>query len=135
MQEGRGYSAYEHSKLSNISTGTLNSQETVLDTISLPLDVSLETIVAAFLICLGFVTGAEALQPIRWRIWAEKVKKEGEREGGVGAIEGLEDRAGFVDIRVSSNSSIFHRTVYTLYSQGELHLRYPFSDFLWSLLD
>ena len=49
------------------------------------------------LICAGVVLGAEALKPISWRVWAGKM----EREGG-GPFKGLEERRGFVDIRVSS---------------------------------
>lgn len=46
-------------------------------------------------ICVGLVAGAEPLAPIAWRVWAGKA----EREGG-GAYAGLEERGGFVDIRV-----------------------------------
>ena len=40
--------------------------------------------------------GAEELQPIEWRVWAGKV----ERERKEGPYLGLEERMGFVDIRV-----------------------------------
>lgn len=40
--------------------------------------------------------GSEQLQPIEWRVWAGKVERE--RKGG--PYMGLEERMGFVDIRV-----------------------------------
>ena len=40
--------------------------------------------------------GTEELQPIEWRVWAGKVERE--RKGGPYA--GLEERMGFVNIRV-----------------------------------
>jgi hypothetical protein len=49
------------------------------------------------MICAGLVVGAEELKPITWRVWAGKVERE---NGGVGPFQGLEDRLGFVDIRV-----------------------------------
>lgn len=48
-------------------------------------------------ICIGLVLGAEELKPISWRVWAGKVERE---SGGGGPFQGLEDRLGFVDIRV-----------------------------------
>lgn len=47
---------------------------------------------------MGLVLGAEDLKPISWRVWAGQVEREG---GGAGPFQGLEDRVGFVDIRVS----------------------------------
>lgn len=41
--------------------------------------------------------GAADLKPISWRVWAGKVERE---SGGGGPFQGLEDRMGFVDIRV-----------------------------------
>lgn len=49
------------------------------------------------MICVGLVVGAEELKPITWRVWAGKVERE---SGGGGPFQGLEDRLGFVDIRV-----------------------------------
>ena len=48
-------------------------------------------------ICVGLVLGAEELKPIIWRVWAGKAERE---SGGGGPFQGLEDRLGFVDIRV-----------------------------------
>jgi hypothetical protein len=77
---------------------------------SLPLDISIETIVATVVICLGLVIGMPPLRPIQWRVWAGKI----EREGEAGFLDGsgevskdfmgnpfrlLETRPGFVDIR------------------------------------
>ena len=38
----------------------------------------------------------EELQPISWRVWAGKIEKEGR----IGPWAALEERLGFVDIRV-----------------------------------
>ena len=100
------YSAYEHSSLlSHASTTTSSSSppsSNPQSSNSQPLDISLETIFSVALICIGLVTGMEELQPIAWRVWAGKVETEGNgmgmRRGGPWA--GLEERMGFVDIRV-----------------------------------
>ncbi len=55
------------------------------------------------MICVGLVVGAEDLKPITWRVWAGKVERE---SGGGGPFQGLEDRLGFVDIRVGSTTAI-----------------------------
>lgn len=68
---------------------------------SLPLDISLETVVSIFLLCLGLVLGAEELQSISWRVWARKAERD---SGGGGPFEALEDRMGFTDIRVCLRS-------------------------------
>ena len=86
------YSAYEHSSLiSHLKPSASTSTSSAL-----PLDITLETIVSTALICLGLVMGTEELQPIEWRVWAGKVERE--RKGG--PYGGLEERMGFVDIRV-----------------------------------
>ena len=54
------------------------------------------------MICVGLVVGAEELKPITWRVWAGKVERE---SGGGGPFQGLEDRLGFVDIRVRSTTA------------------------------
>ena len=48
------------------------------------------------LVCFGLVGGSEDLEPIEWRIWAGKVEKA----PCGGPYLGLEQRTGFVDIRV-----------------------------------
>ncbi|KAK3176467.1 hypothetical protein OEA41_007790 [Lepraria neglecta] len=100
------YSAYEHSTLlttfpqsSTIASTSTSSPPTA----SLPLDISLETIISVVMICVGLVVGAEELKPITWRVWAGKVERE---SGGGGPFQGLEDRLGFVDIRVGIISSM-----------------------------
>ena len=85
----RCYSAYEHSALHAISPQP---------SVGLPLDISIETILSVVFICVGLVLGAEELKPIVWRVWAGKTQRE---SGGGGPFQGLEDRLGFVDIRVS----------------------------------
>ena len=87
----RCYSAYEHSALQAISP---HSQS---PSVGLPLDISIETILSVVSICVGLVLGAEELKPISWRVWAGKAERE---SGGGGPFQGLEDRLGFVDIRV-----------------------------------
>ncbi|RDW66205.1 hypothetical protein BP6252_09840 [Coleophoma cylindrospora] len=109
-----GYSAHEHSALYSTSAATLASISshggTTPTVASLPLDISIETIVAIFMICLGLVLGTPELRPIQWRVWAGKIEREGEDGfiGGDGEVEkdyvgnpfrALESRPGFVDIR------------------------------------
>ena len=65
--------------------------------IGLPLDISIETILSVIFICVGLVVGAEELKPINWKVWAGKAERE---SGEGGPFQGLEDRFGFVDIRV-----------------------------------
>ena len=43
--------------------------------------------------------GADELQPISWRVWAGKAERESR---GGGPFQVLEERVGFVDIRVGS---------------------------------
>jgi membrane magnesium transporter 1 len=64
----------------------------------LPLDIRVETIISVFLICFGLVAGADPLKPISWNVWAGNIEKEG---GAGNPFKGFEERAGFVDIRVS----------------------------------
>lgn len=55
------------------------------------------------MICVGLVVGAEDLKPITWRVWAGNVERE---SGGGGPFQGLEDRLGFVDIRVCPTTGV-----------------------------
>ncbi len=77
---------------------------------SLPIDISIETIVAVFLVCLGLVLGTPELRPIQWRVWAGKIEREGEKGfmSGSGQVDKdyvgnpfkfLESRPGFINIR------------------------------------
>lgn len=76
----------------------------------LPLDIIIETLVAAFLLCVGIVVGAPGLKPIQWREWAGKLEREGVREDQKledrtrNPYRVLEDRQGFLDVRVSASS-------------------------------
>ncbi|KAI1436578.1 magnesium transporter [Xylaria sp. CBS 124048] len=106
------YSAHEHSTLQShraavLSPLTLAQSGT---TASLPIDITIETIVATFIICLGLVSGTSQLRPVNWRVWAGKIEQEGEAgfKNSSGEIEKdymgnpfrlLESRPGFVDIR------------------------------------
>ena len=101
----RCYSAFEHSTLASLSSRPSSlgpSSTNKSGSPSLPLDISLETIVSVAFICIGLVSGAEELKPINWRVWAGKAERE---SGGGGPYQGLEDRMGFVDIRVSTRST------------------------------
>ncbi|KAE8444261.1 hypothetical protein EG329_000761 [Mollisiaceae sp. DMI_Dod_QoI] len=108
------YSAYEHSALHSTSTASLQSaasHSVITPTASsLPVDISIETLVAVFTVCLGLVLGTPGLRPIQWRVWAGKIEREG--EAGFTNIDGivdkdyvgnpfkvLESRPGFIDIR------------------------------------
>ena len=108
------YSAHEHSALQTTNTAALSSVTShgapVSVAASLPLDISIETIVAIFAVCVGLVLGTPALRPIEWRVWAGKIEREGESGfmSGDGEVEKdyvgnpfkvLESRPGFVDIR------------------------------------
>ncbi|KAL9609330.1 MAG: hypothetical protein Q9167_005896 [Letrouitia subvulpina] len=89
------YSAYEHASLHTVTQSSSSQRQDPLST-SLPLDISLETVVSVLVICLGLVLGAEELRPVSWRVWAGKIQRE---TGKAGPFEGLEDRVGFMDIR------------------------------------
>ncbi|KAL3420741.1 transmembrane protein 32 [Phlyctema vagabunda] len=108
------YSAHEHSALHSISAADLSSTNAhgvpTAAVTSLPLDISIETLVAIFTICLGLVLGTSELRPIQWRVWAGQIEREGEAgfRSGDGEVEKdyvgnpfrlLESRPGFVDIR------------------------------------
>ncbi|KAI0140146.1 magnesium transporter [Hypoxylon sp. NC0597] len=77
---------------------------------TLPVDITIETIVATFIVCLGMVLGTSKLRPIQWRVWAGKIEREGEAGflNSSGEVEKdyvgnpfqlLESRPGFIDIR------------------------------------
>ncbi|KAI1467345.1 magnesium transporter [Daldinia caldariorum] len=106
------YSAYEHSLLQTHRAASLSSLSTSHSgvTTSLPIDITIETIVATFIVCLGMVLGTSNLRPIQWRVWAGKIEREGEAGflNSNGEVEKdyvgnpfrlLESRPGFVDIR------------------------------------
>ena len=63
---------------------------------TLPLDITLETLVAVLLIIVGIVVSAEQLKPISWKVWAGQIERE---DGGRNPYRGLEERWGFLDIR------------------------------------
>ncbi|GAP90472.1 putative transmembrane protein 32 [Rosellinia necatrix] len=106
------YSAHEHSALQSHRAASLSSLASTQSggTPSLPIDITIETIVATFIICLGLVSGTSQLRPIQWRVWAGKIEREGEAgfKNSSGEVEKdyvgnpfrlLESRPGFVDIR------------------------------------
>ncbi|KAK3651213.1 hypothetical protein LTR56_002071 [Elasticomyces elasticus] len=103
------YSAYEHSLLpssrlpqppSSILPASLDPK------VNLPLDIILETLFSVFLLCAGVVLSSADLKPIQWRVWAGQLERSKEaREimevgsGGGNPYQGLEERAGFWDVR------------------------------------
>jgi hypothetical protein len=99
-----GYSAQEHAALSSTLVNLQLSSKT------LPLDISIETIVATLIVSLGLIWGSPQLRPIQWHVWAGKIEREG-IAGSVGQgkeaekkfqgnpFSALEFRSGFVDIR------------------------------------
>jgi membrane magnesium transporter 1 len=106
------YSAYEHSALQSHRAASLSSLASTQSesASSLPIDITIETIAATFIICLGLVSGTSQLRPIQWRVWAGKIEREGEAgfKNSGGDVEKdfvgnpfrlLESRTGFVDIR------------------------------------
>jgi membrane magnesium transporter 1 len=77
---------------------------------SLPLDISIETIIGTIITSLGLVLSTQPLRPIQWRVWAGKIEREGangfrNNDGEVqkdyvgNPFRVLETRPGFVDIR------------------------------------
>ncbi|WEW55808.1 hypothetical protein PRK78_001241 [Emydomyces testavorans] len=78
-----GYSAHEHSSLYG-------------STHPIPLDITLETLVAVVFVLFGLVLGAEKPQPISWSVWAGEIERKG---GADNPFRALEERPGFLDIR------------------------------------
>ena len=77
---------------------------------SLPIDITIETIVATFIVTLGLVWGTARLRPIQWRVWAGQIEREGQEafKNSSGEVDRdymgnpfklLESRPSFVDIR------------------------------------
>ncbi|KAI1351176.1 magnesium transporter [Xylaria sp. FL0043] len=106
------YSAHEHSALQSHRAASLSSLASIQSgtASSLPIDITIETIVATIIICLGLVLGTNQLRPIQWRVWAGKIEQEGEAgfKNNSGEVEKdyvgnpfrlLESRPGFIDIR------------------------------------
>lgn len=100
------YSAQEHTTLQSLRTASTHSATAT----ALPADITIETIVATVVVCLGLILGAPNLRPIEWRVWAGKIEREGEAGflTGGGEVERdyignpfrvLESRPGFVNIR------------------------------------
>ena len=101
------YSAQEHSALQSTASALHDTPATIT---TLPIDISIETIVALLITIFGLVLGTPELRPIRWRVWAGKIEREGEK-GFLGAdgetakdfvgnpFKALESRPGFVDVR------------------------------------
>lgn len=105
----RVYSAYEHS-IVVATRAPLQPSTTLLASIepkiTLPIDITLETIFSVLLLCVGSVLGSPELKPIQWNVWAGRLEKSKDarimKEVGVGGgnpYAGLDERPGFLDIR------------------------------------
>ncbi|KAI0139815.1 magnesium transporter [Pestalotiopsis sp. NC0098] len=106
------YSANEYSTLQShraASLATLTASQAGILT-ALPIDIAIETVVATFVVVFGLVLNTAPLRPIRWRVWAGQIEREGEQafknaNGEVAKeyvgnpFKLLETRPGFVDIR------------------------------------
>ncbi|KAL2269873.1 hypothetical protein VTJ83DRAFT_2057 [Remersonia thermophila] len=106
------YSAREHTALQSprVVTAAALSSSPAAGSVSLPVDIIIETIVSTVLIITGLVLGTKPLRPLEWRVWAGKIEREG-AEGftdGSGKVDRdyvgnpfsvLESRPNFVDIR------------------------------------
>ncbi|KAK6514806.1 hypothetical protein TWF506_007168 [Arthrobotrys conoides] len=109
------YSAHEHSLLSTTTTTThdpLSSSSspsfssphssTIPSGSTLPLDITLETLLSVSLLLVGIVSSGWELKPISLRSYAGGVESgrilvDGKK--GKGLFVGLEERAGFADVR------------------------------------
>lgn len=100
------YSAQEFSSFQALRASA-TSQPTLT---ALPVDITIETIVALLITTVGLVLGTQPLKPIKWRVWAGKVEREGrdvpqsagdenDKDFFGNPFRFLESRPGFVDIR------------------------------------
>jgi hypothetical protein len=75
----------------------------------------IEALVSTVLLLIGIVLASPSLRPIEWAAWAGEAEKDTRRPKGQKRFEGdggaegvgvswLDDRKGFVDIRVCSSS-------------------------------
>jgi hypothetical protein len=99
------YSAQEHITLSsNLAHVAENASS------SLPIDITIETVVSTLTVILGLILSSPQPRPIQWRTWAGKIEREGSEgfRSSSGEVEkdfrgnpflALESRQSFVDIR------------------------------------
>jgi len=93
------YSAHEHSALyANAARRARPLSTSPGFSSTIPLDITIETLVAVVLVSTGIVLGAEKLKPISWSAWAGQIEKEG---GSRNPYRGVEERLGFWDVRTA----------------------------------
>ncbi|KAF3910592.1 hypothetical protein ABW21_db0203267 [Orbilia brochopaga] len=103
------YSAHEHSLLSTVLQNAIpSSAGTPTTGSSLPLDITLETLVSVALLLVGIVISGWELKPISLRKYAgllesgQIVPDGGDKSAKgrkKGLFDGLEERPGFLDVR------------------------------------
>ncbi|KAK6530641.1 hypothetical protein TWF281_007480 [Arthrobotrys megalospora] len=106
------YSAHEHSLLSTTATtppttpsssSSPSTPGTPTTGSSLPLDITLETLISVSLLLVGIISSGWELKPISLRNYAGGVESgrvlvDGQVKRG-GLFGGLEERPGFLDVR------------------------------------
>ncbi|GAM41517.1 hypothetical protein TCE0_042f14696 [Talaromyces pinophilus] len=98
-----GYSAHEHTTLySNVALAASTASTTPTTATNffavVPLDITIETLIAVILVSAGLVSGAEKLKPVTHSAWAGQIEREG---GAKNPYKNLEIRSGFWDVRKS----------------------------------
>jgi hypothetical protein len=120
------YSAHEHYTLySNVARSAASSSSSTSSSYSasdLPLDITIETLVAVALVSVGLVLGAEKLKPITWSAWAGEVEREG---GWRNPYRGLDQRIGFWDVRVSFDQLLLTSSLGRDLRFGRVHCSLP----------
>ena len=78
-------------------TRCYSAHEATLLSTTLPRDIIIETLLSVLVLCLGIVlSNARELRAVSWAVWSGEM----EREKGAGPYGFLEERVGFLDIRV-----------------------------------
>ncbi|KAK6337608.1 hypothetical protein TWF730_003003 [Orbilia blumenaviensis] len=97
------YSAHEHSLLLSSTPSPHDSPSaTPISGTTLPLDITLETLISVSLLLVGIISSGWELKPISLRSYAGGVESgrillDGKKVAGL--FDGLEERPGFLDVR------------------------------------